>query len=212
MPIKTNTKRKTKKPVKGRGLYQTAINKILKPDPPLGKNERHPIMKVNGKYTTGNYLGPGSDVRGKMKKGIRGKSDIDNIAFRHDLAYSVAKNKGDIRRADEHMLKRVAAVEKRKSDSKHNIRLAKLIKGKIALEKIGVPQSAFTETGDPDATPEEMEEMRQKMEELTTEGFGKKKKTTSTNPWMKHVAAYRKKHPEMTYKDCLRNCAKTYKK
>jgi len=30
--------------------------------------------------------------------------------------------------------------------------------------------------------------------------------------WNKHVAAYRKKHPNKTMKQCLKDAAKTYKK
>jgi hypothetical protein len=31
------------------------------------------------------------------------------------------------------------------------------------------------------------------------------------NPWLAHVQAYRQKHPAMSYKECLKNAAKSYK-
>ena len=37
----------------------------------------------------------------------------------------------------------------------------------------------------------------------------KKKKL---NPWLKHLMAYRKKHPKKTYGECMVEAKKTYKK
>ena len=34
----------------------------------------------------------------------------------------------------------------------------------------------------------------------------------TTNPWLKHVKAYRKAHPKMEYKAVLQKASKTYKK
>ena len=39
-----------------------------------------------------------------------------------------------------------------------------------------------------------------------------KKSTVSKNPWLKHVAKYRDKHPKLSYKECLQKAMKTYKK
>ena len=38
------------------------------------------------------------------------------------------------------------------------------------------------------------------------------KKERQPNPWLIHVADYRTKHPDSTYKECLREAAKTYTK
>ena len=35
---------------------------------------------------------------------------------------------------------------------------------------------------------------------------------TGGNVWLKHVAAYRKKHPKMTYSEVLKNAKKSYTK
>lgn len=32
------------------------------------------------------------------------------------------------------------------------------------------------------------------------------------NPWLQHVAEFRRKHPDKSYKECLRLASKTYKK
>ena len=37
-------------------------------------------------------------------------------------------------------------------------------------------------------------------------------KTKKVNPWLKHVAEFRKKHPNLSYKDVLIGAKKTYKK
>jgi len=38
------------------------------------------------------------------------------------------------------------------------------------------------------------------------------KKPKKTNPWLLHIAEFRKKNPEMRYKDCLKEGKKTYVK
>lgn len=38
------------------------------------------------------------------------------------------------------------------------------------------------------------------------------KKERQPNPWLIHVADYRAKHPDSTYKECLKEAAKTYTK
>lgn len=38
------------------------------------------------------------------------------------------------------------------------------------------------------------------------------KKVRKPSAWMLHVRKYREKHPKLSYKECLVNAAKTYKK
>ena len=38
------------------------------------------------------------------------------------------------------------------------------------------------------------------------------KKPKKTNPWLLHIAEFRKKNPTLSYKDCLKEGKKTYKK
>jgi hypothetical protein len=40
----------------------------------------------------------------------------------------------------------------------------------------------------------------------------KKSGKKSTNPWIKHLQEYAKKHPEKSYVDCMKEAKKTYKK
>jgi hypothetical protein len=35
-------------------------------------------------------------------------------------------------------------------------------------------------------------------------------KTTDKNPWLKHIAMYRIKHPELSYKDAMKNARASY--
>ncbi len=35
-------------------------------------------------------------------------------------------------------------------------------------------------------------------------------KTTDKNPWLKHIAMYRIKHPELSYKDAMKNARQSY--
>jgi hypothetical protein len=38
------------------------------------------------------------------------------------------------------------------------------------------------------------------------------KKERQPNPWLTHVAAYRTQHPDSSYKECLKEAAKSYTK
>ena len=38
------------------------------------------------------------------------------------------------------------------------------------------------------------------------------KKVKKTNPWLLHIAEFRKNNPTLSYKDCLKEGKKTYKK
>jgi len=40
----------------------------------------------------------------------------------------------------------------------------------------------------------------------------KEKKARVPSTWMVHVKNYREKHPKLSYKECLINASKTYKK
>ena len=48
-----------------------------------------------------NYAGPGTDVIGRLRLGIKPVNTADKAAQRHDLDYTRAKNIKDIRKADE---------------------------------------------------------------------------------------------------------------
>ena len=198
---------------RGGGWYDWSVNKVLGKQY-LRDGERHPIMWLqDGTKRPGEYLGPGSHVMDKMREGVKPISDIDAISARHDLAYSLARNAEDVRAADNHMLDRIANVEKNKSDSRWNINLAKRgIQAKVALENAGLATTEnFTSYGGMD-DPEERAFAQEKMDALTQQGFGRDKKTGQFTTWRQHVAEYRKKHPKMSYKQCLKAASKTYRK
>lgn len=199
-------------------MYDRSVNWMLGKDY-LRDGERHPIMKMkDGTYRPGEYLGPGSHVMDKMREGIAPVSDVDAISARHDLAYSLARNEDDVRAADRHMLDRIAAVEEKGSDTKWNTRLGKVgIGSKVLLEdKLGVPKKWFTDFGGMD-DPEEREFAQSKMDELTKLGYGqhgkgRSKKTGQYTTWKQHLAAYRKAHPDVSFKQAMKQASRTYKK
>lgn len=203
---------KKKKTQTGKGMYDKTVNKLT--GSKLRDGEKHPIMYVDGKFKPGEFLGPGSHVLSKVKEGKkRGISPVDSVAYRHDLAYSLSKNKKDVRDADLHMLKVLDAIQKDKKDSKFNIYQGKVgIKSKIFLEdKLGVKPERFTSFGDEGYTKKEKDMMQKQMDELTQAGYGKGAKKKK-NPWLTHVAKYRKEHPKLSYKECLKHAKTTYKK
>ena len=49
-------------------------------------------------------MGPGTKIVDRLNKNIKPKSYADKVSLKHDIDYTTAKNKNDIRKADEKML------------------------------------------------------------------------------------------------------------
>jgi len=96
--------------------------------------ENHAILQTDYGLTKGSYIGPGTNLDARLRRGDVGITPVDAAAKRHDLRYTLAQNVGDIRRADVQMLKEVA----KSSDRPFNKALGNIgIGGKIALETGG---------------------------------------------------------------------------
>ena len=98
--------------IAGAGWYDRIVNKLTGSN--LKEGEMHPVMWVNGRFTPGQFMGPGSRVYEKTKAGVEGVSEADRVSHRHDLAYGLAKNYDDIRKADLHMIERIKEIERKK--------------------------------------------------------------------------------------------------
>jgi hypothetical protein len=79
--------------------------------------EMHATLRDSkGKKRVASYMGPGTQVVKRIKRGDMPVSDIDRVSQSHDIRYSLAKNSADIREADRRMIKRA----KTSSDSFSN--------------------------------------------------------------------------------------------
>jgi hypothetical protein len=109
--------------------------------------ERHAILQLpNGKYGVANYMGPGTQVIKRLKRGDPPRTLSDKTAMRHDIDYALAaglKNKEAqnkaIREADKRMVANLDRIAKMKGDAQKNIfQGRRLIQGKMAAEDVGL--------------------------------------------------------------------------
>ena len=199
---------KGQRAISGGGLYDRTINYLL----PNAKNklrdgERHSLMWTENGFEPASFMGPGTDIIGKIKDGIKPLNESDKVSMAHDLRYSLSSNAEGVRKADLKMVKKLNELYKNKSDYKVNILMGKLpIQAKMKLEDLGiVGRQTFASYGG--LKDDEISIAKAKLKELKQEGYGKPK-----NNWMTHVKKCKKQHPGMKYKDLLKIASKTYKK
>ena len=98
MPKKTRSQ-------KGAGVYDKSVNWLFHAG--LRDGEIHaPIWTSNG-IKFGSFIGPGSDVIGRIREGIKPVSKSDKVAQAHDLRYGNARTPADVRRADMKMVNKL---------------------------------------------------------------------------------------------------------
>jgi len=101
--------------------------------------EKHAILKLpNGKYGVGNYIGPGTHLVERLKRGDPPRTEVDKVAQAHDIRYFQAKDVGDIRKADNIMMNKVNEIQRNRGDAPQNIAQAKLIRAKVLGENLGI--------------------------------------------------------------------------
>lgn len=109
--------------------------------------ERHALLKVDGGLVKGNYIGPGTQVMKRLRRGDRPVSEVDRVAKAHDLRYAIAKNTKDTRAADKKMVASVKQIKREGTDSRFNTAQADLIRAKMGLEDLGLSHTAFATHG-----------------------------------------------------------------
>jgi hypothetical protein len=166
--------------VRGKGIVDIA-NKVIDILPSNNKlarssypGEKHAILQnPNGTFSRANWMGPSTNVRARVQRGDKGIVPTDTVSKMHDLQYSVAKDKSDIRSADNRMLKSLDRLEKGKKDSKFNTKLGKAVIGaKVKLEDMGLPNSF----GDiKEISDEDRKMYEDEIDNLAKMGYGLKK-------------------------------------
>jgi len=144
------------------------------------KGEKHAPQKLPGsrlRIAPGNYTGPGTHVVERLKRGDKPVSATDMVSQAHDLRYSIAETKEDVRRADEIMVKTLKRIRKSGGDSKFNtIPAQKAIELKMKGENVGLfKPTTFTTFGTDGIPEEDVALMRRKLTELEQKGFGHSK-------------------------------------
>ena len=146
-----------------------SINKLM-------PGELHGLLQLpNGKLARAQFMGPGTRVVERVKKGERGLTAVDTESKWHDIAYGLAKNQADIGAADRHMLSKINEFARDKKDIPWNLNQGRLIGIKATLDnfKPGLIGSTF---GGVDQKDIPLYENTKK--QLEAQGYGKKKRPT----------------------------------
>lgn len=135
--------------------------------------ERHPPMRLdNGKFGIGNYMGPGTQLVKRIRRGDPPRNMVDRVAQAHDTRYALAKGQSDVVAADKLMIKKLKQMIKRKQGNSTNIAMGLAgIRGKMIAERSGIVQpgaiASFGGTAESDVPM-----LKAKLKELEQAGFG----------------------------------------
>ena len=109
--------------------------------------EKHMILQLkNGKNGVANYMGPGTEVIKRLKRGDPGRTPSDTVAKRHDIDYALAKGARttagqfkQVREADNRMINSLKKIQNNRSDAGRNIQAGlRLIQAKTIAEDAGL--------------------------------------------------------------------------
>ena len=197
-----------KKPVqKGEGLYDRIANRLFGAQ--LKDGEIHAPQYTSQGFRFGRFIGPGTDVFSNIRSGAIPVSKTDKASKLHDILYTLAQNPSDVRAADLRMVKKLESIQKEKGDYLFNLYMGKLpIKAKMLAEDWNlIKKGTFSSQKGALLSKEDREILEKEKAQLTQEGYGKPKSL-----WMTHVDNIRKKHPDKSYKQCLKLASASYKK
>jgi hypothetical protein len=138
---------------------------------PVFPGEVHaPLRLPSGGIGIANYMGPGTHVVERVRRGDPPRTASDKVAMAHDIRYSLAPNKG--RAADKKMIAKLNAIQKKKQDRSFNINMGKRpIQAKMALENRGLlSKTRFTDGAPLNASDRNL--LQSKLDMLEQEGFG----------------------------------------
>jgi len=172
--------------IKGDGYLQRFINRLPSSDDtarPLYPGEKHMVLKLkNGKSGMANYMGPGTHVIDRVKRGDPGRTPADMVAKRHDIDFTLAQEapnkKAQIklaREADKRMVSSLRKIQKgaHGGDSFRNIQAGlRGIEGKMALENRGLLNPSRFAGDLVKHKPADSALLKKERTKLTQEGYG----------------------------------------
>lgn len=102
--------------------------------------EKHAVLRLpNGKFGVANYMGPGTQLVKRLRRGDPPRTLSDKVSKAHDIRYSLAKNQKDVSKADMLMIRKLKQIQKDRLDSKFNTQMGmRPIQAKMALERSGL--------------------------------------------------------------------------
>lgn len=140
--------------------------------------EFHTVLELpNGKYGVGNYIGPGTNLTTRLKRGDPPRTAVDKVARAHDLRYATSSNADEVRRADNIFISKVAELERKKADTSKNLTQAKIMSAKVLAEDLGLLSkgsfSKFRE-GAPvrNVSDSDMSYLKGELSAMEQEGYG----------------------------------------
>jgi hypothetical protein len=138
---------------------------------PAYPGEKHAIQILsNGKFGTANFMGPGTHIEERIKRGDPPRTPSDKVAMAHDIRYALHE---DVRDADNHMVRKLTEMQNSGVGNSANISIGKnLIRAKMAAENIGLMNRNQFIADKPTSGPEAAM-LRAKLTELEQEGFGR---------------------------------------
>lgn len=140
-----------------RDVINRGVNAIKNSDEtarPRFKGEVHAILKLpNGKNGIANFMGPGTAVIKRLKRGDPGRTAADTVAKRHDIDFALAQGSSSrkeqakaIRAADNRMVSSLQRIKKSGKDATRNVETGlRAIQIKRIAEDRGVfPKPSFS--------------------------------------------------------------------
>ena len=136
-----------------------------------GGMEMHARLWADGGLRKASYMGPGTDLIGRLRRGDKPISGADKVSQAHDIRYTLANgDRAAERKADEIM---VAKLKDSSVDNRFNRAMGSIpIRAKMAAENKGVFPKGYMSKG-PALSAEDRELVSTNLDALEMEGFGK---------------------------------------
>lgn len=151
---------------------------------PLFEGEQHIPLIVNGKMRVASFVGPGTQIVKRIKRGDKPLTETDAVAELHDINYTLASNLDDVRNADIRMINKLKEIEQKKLDNKLNILAGKKgIETKVYLEDKGMlDKNKFFDNNLNSLSNEDKQLLTNKRDELIQQGYGILQKMKKAHP------------------------------
>jgi hypothetical protein len=136
--------------------------------------EKHAILKLpNGKFGVANYMGPGTHLEARLRRGDPPRTMSDKVAQAHDSRYALARSQSDVAAADRAMIKKLKEMQRKRQGNAMNIQMGlRPIQAKLRAEQLGLVKSgSIASFGDSLGTSGQSL-VEGKLSQLEQEGFG----------------------------------------
>ena len=122
-------------------MAKTGKKKVRRKRPQKGKKrgaalDIQKLIEKTGKefhWPKMNYLGPGTRLKERLKRGDRGVNRLDELAKIHDMDYSKAKNLQDKWKADDKMIRAITKLPGKKTKQERIVKTIMQTKRKLKL-------------------------------------------------------------------------------